>query len=298
MIENLKSMPAAGIIIIIIILIMFAVSLVLLFATYGRYKRLAFLAGGRGSQSNPFLIYVSNEFAAAYKSYGTDVNTPAIINDAIGTRLSFSMFCERYLNNAVSLFVTLGLFGTFLGLSLSVGSLTKLIGSSNTAEWLSVLDSVGEGLMSALSGMGVAFYTSLVGVACSIILTILRAIISTSAARESLEVRLELWLDHTLAPTLPTDTAKDETELAKKMIQGLEAASESMRQTLKATTYNLQQSLNNFNQTVESFNSGVTDFKDLNYSIQGTAERLDVAMRNAVSGLREAAQRIERSSKA
>lgn len=152
--------------------------------------------------------------------------------------------------------------------------------------------------MSALSGMGVAFYTSLVGVACSIILTILRAIISTSAARESLEVRLELWLDHTLAPTLPTDTAKDETELAKKMIQGLEAASESMRQTLKATTYNLQQSLNNFNQTVESFNSGVTDFKDLNYSIQGTAERLDVAMRNAVSGLREAAQRIERSSKA
>ena len=51
------------------------------------------------------------------------------------------------MNNAVSLFVTLGLFGTFLGLSLAVASLTELIGYSNTSEWLSVLDSVGGGLL-------------------------------------------------------------------------------------------------------------------------------------------------------
>ena len=58
----------------------------------------------------------------------------------VGSRLGGLLLCERYLNNAVSLFVTLGLFGTFLGLSMSVSSLTELISLSNTSEGLSLLD--------------------------------------------------------------------------------------------------------------------------------------------------------------
>ena len=177
MLNNLQNMPAAGFVVIVVILLLFVLSVVLLFHSYLRYKLLSGKAKGSAETARGFKGALLEEYVAAYKQYGQDVNTPAIITNTIGSRLSGLLLCERYLNNAVSLFVTLGLFGTFLGLSLAVVSLTELIGYSNTSEWLSVLDSVGGGLLSALSGMGVAFYTSLVGAGCSILLTILRTIL-------------------------------------------------------------------------------------------------------------------------
>jgi methyl-accepting chemotaxis protein len=211
------------------------------------------------------------------------------------------LLCERFLNNAVSLFVTLGLFGTFLGLSLSVSSLTELISYSNTSEWLSVLDSVGGGLMSALGGMGVAFYTSLVGVACSILLTVLRSIFSPAAQREKLEARLELWLDHNVAPRLPTDAAKDDIDLMNHLIKTMENTAKNMDLTLKAATNELRVAIDSsrapiaaFNKTVDNFNSGVRDFSEFNYNLRGTVERMDVSVRDLVQGLREVSRSIER----
>ena len=212
----------------------------------------------------------------------------------MGSELSGLMFFERFLNNAVSIFVTLGLFGTFLGLSLSVASLTKLISYSNTSEWLSVLDSVGGGLMSALSGMGVAFYTSLVGAGCSIVLTILRTVFSPQSGREKLQTRLELWLDHTVAPTLATERVKDDSQLVHEMIGALDDASASMQKTLRQSADDMRTTLEAskpylvaFHQTVEKFNNGVHDFSEVDYNLRGTVERLDVAVRDLAGVLRQ-----------
>ena len=226
--NKFSNLPVAGLLVILIIVLLFALAVILLFGTYARYKHLAYVVGSGPKKENAFLRFVVNDFADAYKKYGQEVNTPAIIENAVNTKLSALLLCERFLNNAVSLFVTLGLFGTFLGLSLSVNSLTELISYSNTSEWLSVLDSVGGGLMSALSGMGVAFYTSLVGVACSILLTVLRSIFSPQAEREKLEARLELWLDHSVAPDLPTDAVKDDVELMKRLIKTMDETAKNM----------------------------------------------------------------------
>ena len=159
----LRNMPVTGVLVIAVITVLFILAVILLFYVRIRYRLLEGKARGNDLEVRGFRSAVLKEYTAAYKQYGQDVNTPAIIADVVGSRLSGLLLCERFLNNAVSLFVTLGLFGTFLGLSMSVSSLTELIGLSNTSEWLSVLDSVGGGLMSALSGMGVAFYTSLFG---------------------------------------------------------------------------------------------------------------------------------------
>lgn len=300
--SSLSNMPFAGIVVIIIILALFVLSLIVLFATYFRYKRLTGMVSGNLDQQNVFMRFTVNEFAAAYKRYGAEVNTPGIISNAVSTKLGSALLAERFLNNAVSLFVTLGLFGTFLGLSLSVASLTELISYSNTDQWLSVLDSVGGGLMSALSGMGVAFYTSLVGVACSIILTILRTIFNPQNERGKLETRLELWLDHLVAPTLPTSAAKDDVALVHQMIDALNDAANSMDKTLSAATAELKHTVDEersclvaFNNTVGSFNNGVRDFSELNYNLRGTIERMDVSIRDMVSSMREVAHSIERS---
>ncbi len=300
----LASMPASGIIVIAAIAILFVLAVLLLFYTWGRYKGLAGMVKGGLDRDNGFLRFTVNDFADAYKKYGQNVNTPAIISNAVSTKLSGLLLCERFLANAVSLFVTLGLFGTFLGLSHSVSSLTELISYSNTSEWLSVLDSVGGGLMSALSGMGVAFYTSLVGVACSIVLTLLRSIFSPQAERETLEARLELWLDHTVAPTLPTERAKDESEMVQQMVHAMDSASKTMERALQNATGDLKTAIDSsrapitaFNKTVDSFNGGVRDFSEFNYNLRGTVERLDVTVRDLVSGLREVSRILEKGGK-
>ena len=195
------------------------------------------------------------------------------------------------------MFVTLGLFGTFLGLSLSVGSLSKLIADSSADEWLSILNSVGSGLMSALSGMGVAFYTSLVGVGCSIVLTILRAIFSPAAARELMESRMELWLDQSVAPTLPTLAAEDDIDALNQVIDSINIASDTMQRSLAETTANLRSSLVGFSKTVQGFNDGVHDFSEFHYALQGTVERLDVSIRDFSSAVRGITTRIERSDR-
>ena len=300
--SKLSTMPPVGLVVIVVILSLFALSLIVLFITYGRYSRLTSLVGNL-NRDNDFLRYVVNDYANAYRQHGKDVNTPAIVANGVNSRLGGSLLCERFLNNAVSLFVTLGLFGTFLGLSLSVSSLTELLGS-NTGEWLSVLDSVGGGLMSALSGMGVAFYTSLVGVACSILLTVLRSIFSVQNARDKMETRLELWLDHDVAPTLPTDAPKDDADLVHQLVLALDRSAENMDATLANATNDLKVAINAsrapiaaMNKTVESFNSGVRDFSEFNYNLRGTVERMDVTVRDLVAGLREVSRILERGGR-
>ena len=302
--SGLQSMPPVGLIVIVAIVALFALAVLLLFYVSARYKHLSSMVTGSLDKDNGFLRFVVNDFASAYKKYGLEVNTPALVQNAVSVKLAGLLLIERFLNNAVSLFVTLGLFGTFLGLSLSVSSLTELIGYSNTDQWLSVLDSVGEGLMSALSGMGVAFYTSLVGVACSILLTLLRSVFSPQAQREKLETQVELWLDHSVAPTLPTEKAKDNADLIRQMIHALDAAAESMDKTLKRSTDELkltlaasQKPLEDFNRTVDSFNEGVRDFSEFNYNLRGTVERMDVCIRDLVSVLRSSARGLERSER-
>ena len=310
MMNNLRNMPAAGFVVIVIIALLFVLAVVLLFHVNLRYRLLTGKAGGSTEVSRGFKGALLSEYTDAYKKYGRDVNTPAIISDVIATRLPGLLLCERFLNNAVSLFVTLGLFGTFLGLSMSVSSLTELIGLSNTSEWLSVLDSVGGGLMSALSGMGVAFYTSLFGAGCSILLTILRTILSPQAAREHLETRLELWLDMEIAPTLTTEATKDDADLVNRLIDTLNDSVSEIRTALRssAESYTVstqaasnvyaraiseqKEHLKHFDGALEKFNSGVHDFSEVDYNLRGSVERMDLAVRDLASALREINRRV------
>lgn len=310
--STLKNMPTAGLVVIVVILALFALAVVLLFHLAARYRLLSAKAkgDGRDEDGRGFRAALLEEFAAAYHKYGPDVNTPAVITDVMGRKLSGLMLGERYLNNAVSLFVTLGLFGTFLGLSLAVVSLTELIGYSNTSEWLSVLDSVGGGLLSALSGMGVAFYTSLVGAGCSIILTILRTIFNPQSAREKLETRLELWLDNEVAPTLASATAKSDAGLVRQMIDAMSAsaaeirkalsdASASYAETTKRSAASFEKTLavcdeevKKFNAAVATFKEGIHDFSEVDYNLRGSVERMDLAVRDLSGAMREINRRM------
>ncbi len=313
--SKLSALPPVGLVVIVAILAMFALAVLLLFITYARYSRLASLVGNL-NRENAFLRYVVNDYANAYKRHGKDINTPAIIDKGVGAKLGGSLLCERFLNNAVSLFVTLGLFGTFLGLSMSVSSLTELLGYSSGAEWMNFMESVGDGLLSALSGMGVAFYTSLFGVGCSILLPILRVIFNPATERERLATRLELWLDTEIAPTLATEAVKDERHMLKALIDTLDDSVEEIKEALStasaaysASTRTASASLAksvestraglaDFEKTVGVFNAGVHDFAEVDYNLRGSVERMDLAVRDLAAALREINRRLAGSSTA
>ena len=292
---NLSNMPTAGLVVMIVIGLLFVLSLLLLFHVYLRYKLLAGKAKGDPEKVRGFRAAVLEEYTNAYRKYGQDTNTPAIISDTVGAKLSGLLFCERFLNNAVSLFVTLGLFGTFLGLSISVASLT---------DWLSVMDSVGGGLLSALSGMGVAFYTSLVGAGCSILLTILKTIFNPQAAREQMETRMELWLDTEVAPELYTEAAKNDSDLVRRMIAALKSASDDFGAAAKGASLALVQAakenrdaIAGWDRSLEKFNDGVHDFAEVDYNLRGSVERMDLAVRDLAGAMREINRRMEGGSK-
>jgi hypothetical protein len=174
-----------------------------------------------------------------------------------------------------------------------------------------VLDSVGGGLLSALSGMGVAFYTSLVGAGCSILLTILRTIFSPQSAREQFETRLELWLDDEVAPTLGFAAAKDDASLVRAMIDAMGATAAEIRKSLldaaanygtatAASAASFRESLaicesevQKFNAAVATFKEGVHDFSEVDYNLRGSVERMDLAVRDLSSAMREINRRME-----
>lgn len=308
---DLTGMPISGLVVIGIILTLFVIALIALFSVYGRYDRIGReIASRRLSEDAGFAAALRQDYALAYRQYGSNVNTPSVIENAMAERLSGCYFWERFMNSAVSLFVTLGLFGTFLGLSMSVSSLTDLLSMSNSEEWLSILNSVGGGLISALSGMGVAFYTSLVGVACAILLTVLRTAFNPQAKREQVAVAAELWLDNYVAPKLTTDYAADDTariaqlkdELhmhGETVTAALATCTDEMERVLRQTTKSLggmidksREPIQAFYDTVSQFNDNVRDFSTINYDLRGNIERLDLCMRDMSRALRESTDRL------
>lgn len=110
--------------------------------------------------------------------------------DSIGARLDESRDTTRYLTG---LLVFLGLLGTFWGLLETVGSIGKVISSMPTGGDATVLfDELKSGLAAPLAGMGIAFSSSLFGLAGSLILGFLD--LQAGQAQSRFFYELEDWL--------------------------------------------------------------------------------------------------------
>ena len=102
--EAIRNMHPVSIIVILVILSLFALAVVMLLAVCGAYRRQASLAAMGDTVRSRMLHTAWKNFSSAYKTFGQDTNTPAIITGAISSRMSIALFCERFLNNAVFYF--------------------------------------------------------------------------------------------------------------------------------------------------------------------------------------------------
>ena len=114
------------------------------------------------------------------------------ILESVATRIDEERDITRYL---VSLLIFLGLLGTFYGLATSVPAVVETIRSLAPQEGQTALDGFGrlmQGLESQMDGMGVAFSSSLLGLAGSLVVGLLELFAGHGQNRFYRE--LEEWL--------------------------------------------------------------------------------------------------------
>ncbi len=115
--------------------------------------------------------------------------------DSIASRLDEARDMSRYMTG---LLVFLGLLGTFWGLIETVGSVGKVIeGLKVGGDAGTMFESLKEGLVAPLGGMGISFSSSLFGLAGSLILGFLD--LQTSQAQNRFYTELEDWLATTVS---------------------------------------------------------------------------------------------------
>ena len=98
---------------------------------------------------------------------------------------------EELCRIAPNIMITLGLFGTFFGITLALLSLTNEVSQEPSN---SIINS--QLLSVPIQSMSIAFRTSLIGVAFSLLLTVLNNIFDTSLSRNHLVSLLEDYLDN------------------------------------------------------------------------------------------------------
>jgi hypothetical protein len=149
------------------------------------------------------------------------------ILDSIAMRLDEARDLSRYLTG---LLIFLGLLGTFWGLIETVGSVGKVVETLKPGgDSASVFETLREGLAAPLGGMGIAFSSSLFGLAGSLILGFLD--LQMSQAQNRFYTDLEDWLSTTVHDISTEPVAAAATPLSGDM----KAAIERLRETVSET---------------------------------------------------------------
>jgi hypothetical protein len=149
------------------------------------------------------------------------------ILDSIATRLDEARDLSRYMTG---LLIFLGLLGTFWGLIETVGSVGKVVETLKPGgDSASVFETLREGLAAPLGGMGIAFSSSLFGLAGSLVLGFLD--LQTSQAQNRFYTDLEDWL----STTVQDISAEPVPAAAAPLSSDMKAAIDRLRETVSET---------------------------------------------------------------
>ncbi|MEL6914002.1 MAG: biopolymer transporter ExbB [Pseudomonadota bacterium] len=150
------------------------------------------------------------------------------ILDSVATRIDEQREITRYL---VSLLIFLGLLGTFYGLATTIPALVETIRSLTPTDGetgLDVFSRLQSGLESQLGGMGVAFASSLLGLAGSLVVGLLELFAGHGQNRFYRE--LEEWVSSITRVSLSTDgEAGGEAGAMAHMLDHMQEQMEAMQ---------------------------------------------------------------------
>lgn len=157
-----------------------------------------FLRGHR-QEEYPAIINKLNQRIQENNGNLEQINTGAII-EGIYSQEKFKFWGKSFNCESINYFgrilpnllLSFGLLGTFLGITINLTHLSQTI----TQVDINDVRSLVEQLNQPLQGMGIAFITSLIAIACSALLTVVNTIWNTNLAKSELLSLLEDYVDN------------------------------------------------------------------------------------------------------
>ncbi|MCZ8313409.1 flagellar motor protein MotA [Phreatobacter sp.] len=148
--------------------------------------------------------------------------------DSLATRLDEGRELARYLTG---LLVFLGLLGTFWGLIETVTSVGKVInGLSTQGELGTIFEDMKRGLAEPLGGMGIAFSSSLFGLAGSLVLGFLD--LQASQAQNRFYTEVEDWLSSTVQDMAVIGPSSTDGSAPQVSVADLQRAFDRLREAM------------------------------------------------------------------
>jgi hypothetical protein len=291
--QSFSLIDVSGYAIIATILALMSVGMTLTFVVRARYQRMA-RDLGRGAQSGRFdsdvLNAITLEARDALQRHPGEVNTQAIIDHAFQARLGWILIGERFIKATTSLLVILGLVGTFYGLTLSIGKLAALV-SGDVQDPSAITQSLTAGLTQALTGMSVAFSTSLFGILAAIVMTLLSVFFNVIDRRNELMAQIEAFLDNTLRAAVLASGAWGPG--AGSVAAGRGTAGAPLDHTVIAfgqTIARLEGAVAQFGSALATFAGTTRDFQEFNLHLKDNVQRMSLSFGDLSDTLKDHAR--------
>lgn len=283
--ELISQLGLSGSIITGIIILLFIIGFYTNLYVRRRYMSLsqelaAFCAGDIEELKSDILTWITEEYKECILSGIENVNTPAIIDVGMEAFHKPCRVGESLLAKINGLLVSLGLFGTFLGLTSALGKVGELI-SGSSAE--SLIAEAGLNtfrmLLSSFEGMSVAFVTSLFGVGLSIIFSVMTTFIGYNGARDLLVTELEEYLD---------------VRVAGEALK--EAGKKDKNDDEKAVFSDVIESMTLLKETISSYINDINFLKDFNRQLKENLDHAEKSIFNFNLSLDRTSQAFDKSS--
>lgn len=267
-----------------------------------------------GRFNNKTLNRIIEDYKVSAKRNKRDINTQAIIEKHFDSDMRKALALERFVNKSVSLMIILGLVGTFFGLTMSIADLVTVI-QSHASTAITESENLARGLMDSLTGMSVAFSTSLFGISASIVMTIMNTALNITHERVTAMVKMEEYLDNILAKSVLENIIVDAQgnvvavgssidkfsnileDSFKDITDALSVRLTKVTDEMAGTAEMIQGSVLKFEDALKDFSDNVRDFKEFNHHLKDNIQRMSLSFTDFGDELKANAKSMSDSSK-
>jgi len=236
------------------------IAILLRFCLYRHLKYLAGkarrLLGGVKLESTPKIITKLEQRLADSNLNPDQINTASVIEGAYMQEKFYFLGLDLNCNFIASLcrilpnlLLSFGLLGTFLGITFNLSSLSQTI----TQVDINDVRNLVEELDRPLQGMGVAFTTSLIAIACSSLLTVINLLWNTNLVKASLLSSIEDYIDNIYLPKIQPASSLEEAiaQFSRDFDGMVDKLGNTMEQSLTKAFDKIQHSAVTFEQAAQ-----------------------------------------------
>ena len=258
------------------------------------------IKGSRGKQPE-----IVNKLEARFRQSSNkleQVNTIALIDGLYGQeKLNFwgiSLPCEQwdyFCRTLPNLLLAFGLLGTFIGISFNLYNLSQTI--SQTGANTDDLNYLVSQLQVPLQNMGIAFFSSLIAIFCSSILTAINLRCNTNFAKSLLISSLEDYLDNIYKIDVQGDTRLDKAvnRMVKQQQEFLERFHEKVGKVLETTIGNAANRMVDANRGFQNnVDSMVSQFNDITRTMATSTDSFQESTYNLKEDIQTVSQIVPR----